>query len=82
MTMNSLPIDPSEYLLNQFDAIQRFEREVREKKIGIPPHTLKTWYRQGQIQALNNYPWALSLCQELEKAVPIDHRYWNNLLGA
>lgn len=79
---NSTPIDPSEFLLAQFDAICAFEAGVREKRVGIPPHTLKTWYFQGQIQVIQNYPWALTLCQELEKVVPLDHRYWDSMLGA
>lgn len=80
--MSSPPVDPSEYLLGQFDAIYAFEKGIRALRVGVPPHTAKTWYLQGQIQALRNYSGMLEMCQDLEKVVPTDHRYWHNPLGA
>lgn len=80
--MSSLPIDPSEYLLAQFDAIIAFEQGVRRLKARVPPHTVKSWYINGQVQALENCPGLLLLCQDLEKSVPREHPYWSNMLGA
>ena len=79
--MTSPPIEPSEYLLQQFDAIVEFEVRVRELNKGPGPHAVKTWYRQGQTPILMTYGF-LTLCQDLEKAVPMDHHYWHNMLGA
>lgn len=80
--MNSSPVDPAEYLLAQFDAIYAFERGIRALRVGVPPHTMKTWYLQDQVQAIQKYDGALEMCQDLEKVVPTDHPYWHNPLGA
>lgn len=79
----SSPIDPGEYLLQQFDAIESYEKGVKASDHkGITPHAVKSWYARGNTFVFSTYPDLLELCQELEKSVPLDHPYWGNFLGA
>lgn len=71
------PSQLSEFLLEQFEAICSFERKVREKDPLIHPHQAKYWYHVGIQHLLEDHPWVVPLCKELEKTVPPDHEYWS-----
>lgn len=71
------PSQLSDLLLEQFEAICSFERKVQERDPGVHPHQAKYWYYIGIDHLLEDHPWVVDLCRELEETVPLDHPYWS-----
>lgn len=69
----STKTDPaSDYLLQQFDAIQEFSEKVEAAKTIRTPYQVKYSYYLGVLFE----PDLLELCRELEEIVPLDHPHW------
>lgn len=75
---NSLPGDPSDFLMQQFDAITEFEDAVYLSSRSFGPTAVKTWYYRKQVECFGGRDDLLQLCKELEQVVPLDHPYWSD----
>lgn len=72
--MNSTP---SEFLLQQFDAIEEFVRKVQQHRSNFrAPRQVKQMYFVGFLRE-DEEPDLYQMCQDLEKTVPIDHPFWS-----
>lgn len=68
---------PSDFLLEQFDAIMDFFQEVKRCETHRNPRQVKQSYYVGFLR-LEKEPELFRLCQELEKVVPFDHPFWSS----
>jgi hypothetical protein len=75
------PSQPSDFLLDQFEAICSFEERVKNTAPALRVGAVKNWFYLNQFHVLRNYPDVVKLCLELEKVVPLDHYYWSDPRG-
>lgn len=68
--------NPSDFLLEQFDAICEFHRKVGEVQDKRPVQSVKFAYHLGMLHPKDEAELIL-LCEELEKTVPPDHPFWS-----
>lgn len=74
------PVDPGGYLLAQFDAICVFETKAESLGLRATAHALKVSYARGRLDEIRHHdPRLIEVFQELEKVVPTDHRFWEQL---
>lgn len=69
---------PSRYLMDRFEAIQRFEDFLQSNPV-MPPVAARSWYHKGMLHRFTEYHAGhkiLEQCRILEKTVPLDDNYW------
>lgn len=71
-------MSPSEYLMERYEAIQKFERFFETHPI-VPVTAARTWYRTGSHHRFYEYSTGekiIEQCRVLEKTVSLDDNYW------